>query len=93
MSQYQFELPEDKNDLTFPYTIAEYLTRFSTYGPDVEYSDKNCDLSLFPYTTKDPLPASFPTEEAIAQAVSESFTAAIRPYFVKIGTTVMIFQV
>lgn len=64
-------------------------------GSHLQFTDKNCDTSLFPYYAEGELPAPIPTpSEVLKTGTPVSIkTWRVGPYLVKVGGNVETFQV
>jgi hypothetical protein len=102
-----FDLPESASKLMQEYTgetgwieqMEKMEARERGDGSHLQFTDRNCDTSLFPYQAEGPLPAPIPTPIEIAAArpaEMETFDKCIwrvGPYMVKMKSNVEIFQV
>jgi hypothetical protein len=99
-----FEIPPSASKLMQEYTgetnwgaqMDKMEARERGDGSHLQFTNQNCDTSLFPYQAEGPLPAPIPTPVEIAAARPADVEKGIwrvGPYMVKSGSNVEIFQV
>jgi hypothetical protein len=100
-----FDLPPTKDEYMLQYTgeddsyeqLLKMEAREMGDGSHLEFTDQNCDTSLFPYYAEGPLPAPIPTPAEILKtgirAEEYRMKWRVGPYHVKACDNVEIFQV